>query len=276
MVRHALLLASLAVPSLLGAQSWRTLGTSRQLHDTSALQVRVQYGSGKISLAAAPPALLYEMRVRYDATRTAPIHSFAAASRTLQLGVQKQGMRIPGDENELAELRLGLGPAVPLDLSIELGATEADLDLSTLRLARLKIESHASDASVRFDAPNPLAMKTLELDVGAAGLTALRLANANAGDIRVSAGLGNVDLDLGGEWTKDINLEIDATLGVVTVHVPSDVGVRVELQRTLAGFGHRGLTSRDGAFYSDNWESASRKLRIRTDVKLGRFELDQR
>jgi hypothetical protein len=119
-------------------------------------------------------------------------------------------------------------------------------------------------------------MRALELDVGAASLTALRLANANAGDIRVSAGLGNVDLDLGGDWTKDINLEVDATLGVVTVHVPSDVGVRVELRRTLAGFRHRSLTPRDGAFYSDNWESAPRKLRIRTDVKLGRFELDQR
>jgi len=275
-VRRVLLLAALAAPSLLDAQSWRTLGTSRQLHDTSALQVRVQYGSGKISLAAAPPALLYDMRVRYDATRTAPIHAYAAASRTLQLGVQKQGMRIPGDENEPAELRLGLGPAVPLDLSIELGATEADLDLSTLRLSRLKLRSHASDASVRFDAPNPLAMQALELDVGAASLTALRLANANTREIRVNAGLGNVDLDLGGEWTRDIDLAVDATLGSVTVHVPSDVGVRVEVRRTLAGFRHGSLTPRDGAFYSDNWDSAPRKLRIRSDVKLGRFEVDQR
>jgi hypothetical protein len=129
---------------------------------------------------------------------------------------------------------------------------------------------------VRFDAPNPLPMQRLDLEVAAASLTGLRLANANTGDIRVNVGAGNVDLDLGGEWTRDVTLEVDVTLGGIIVHVPGDVGVRVEMRRSLASFRQRNLTLRDGAFYSDNWESAPRKLRIRADTKLGRFELDQR
>jgi predicted membrane protein len=91
----------------------------------------------------------------------------------------------------------------------------------------------------------------------------------------VDAGVGSVELDLGGQWTQDIDLRIEVTLGVVTIHVPSDVGVRVSLKKTLASFAHEGLVQRDGAWVSTNWESAPHKLRISAETVFGKLTIDK-
>jgi len=271
-----ILAALLAVPlSQLPAQSWRTLDVSRQLHDSGAHQVSVQYGAGRLSLHAARAPLLYDMRLRYDAERTTPFHSYSAASRTLELGVRRQNLKLRDDQNP-AELQLDLADRVPLNLSLELGAVEADLDLSRLRLTNLAVESGASETTLRFDTPNPTRMRSLRLEVGAASVTATRLANANTRDIRVHGGVGSVDLDLGGNWTQDVVLTVDMAVGSVRVRVPSDVGVRVEMEKLLASFDHGGLVEHDGAYFSDNWDNAPYKLRIKAETTLGKFELYRR
>jgi hypothetical protein len=271
----AALLGALALAAPLGAQTWRTLDVSRQLHDSTLLQVKVQYGAGRLNLHAAAARVLYDMRLRYDAERTEPLHSFSQSPRALRLGVRKQNVKVPGDRNP-AEMRLDLADAVPMELSLELGAVEADLDLSRLRLHRLDVQTGASEATLRFDSPNPEPMTSMRLELGAASLKALRLANANSREIIVDAGVGNVDLDFGGEWTQDVTLDVEVALGGVHVNVPSDVGVRVEMQKVLGSFEHDGLTKRDGAYYSENWETARHKLRIRAETTLGKFELNRR
>lgn len=269
------LVFALAAAAPLGAQTWRTLDVSRQLHDSGALQVKVQYGAGRLNLHAAATRVLYDMRLRYDAERTEPLHSFTANPRTLRLGVRKQNVKVPGDRNP-AEMRLDLADAVPMELEIELGAVEADLDLTRLRLHRLDVQTGASEATIRFDSPNSEPMTAMRLEVGAASLKALRLANANTRDITVDAGVGGVELDLSGEWTQDINLDVEVSLGGVHVRVPSDVGVRVEIRKVLGSFEHDGLVKRDDAYYSENWDSARHKVRIRAETTLGKFEIDRR
>lgn len=263
----------LAAP--LPAQSWRTLEVSRQLHDSAALSVSVHYAAGRLAVHATSAPLLYDMRLRYDAQRTEPVHAYSASRRTLSVGVRRQDVRLPDDEDP-AELRLDLAERVPLDLSLELGATEADLDLSGLRVHDLSVTSGASEATLRFDTPNPERMRSLRLKVGAASLTATGLANANAPNIVVSAGVGGVELDLGGAWTQDIALALRVALGGVRIRVPSDVGVRVEARMALASFEHDGLVRRGGAYVSENWDSAPHKLVITSKATLGKLELDRR
>jgi len=220
--------------------------------------------------------LLYHMQLRYDATRSQPRHAFDPATRKLQLGVQKSDVRFTGrSDNEDGRLQLELSRVTPLDLSLDLGAVEADLDLTGLKLSRLQIESGASEGKLRFDSLNATPMSVLQVSLGAASFRGERLANANARDIRVDAGVGNVELDLGGQWTQDIDLKVEVTLGIVTIHVPSDVGVRVSVRKTLASFDHEGLIERDGAWVSRNWESAPRKLRISAETVFGKLTIDK-
>ncbi|MFL5576077.1 MAG: LiaF domain-containing protein [Gemmatimonadaceae bacterium] len=265
--------APLSAPRSASAQELRSVDISRQLHDSAALQVRVNYAAGKLALRSAQLPVLYRVQLSYLPERVEPRYSFDAATRTLHVGVEKRGSRVPG-EGRPGEMHLDLAPAVPVDLALELGAVEADLDLSGLRVGRLRVESGASDATVHFDAPNPERMRSLEFEVGAASLRATRLANANAPEIRVQAGVGSVDLDFGGKWTQDVDVSVQVALGGVKIRVPSDVGVRVEARKFLASFDTRGLIKRGDAYYSENWDTAAHHLRLRTRTTFGKLELE--
>lgn len=263
-----------AVPA--NAQSWRTLDVARQLADSAPTTVKVLYGTGAFGLRAASTPLLYHMQLRYDGARTEPRHSFNVATRELQVGVQKSDMRFTGrDDEEQPRLQLELSRATPIDLALDLGAVEADLDLTGLRLSRVHLESGASDGKVRFDSLNPTRMSALDVSLGAASFRGERLANANTPSIRVDAGVGNVELDMGGQWTQDIDLHVEVLLGVVTIHVPADVGVRVTLEKTFASFDHEGLVQRDGAWVSRNWDSAPHKLRVSAETVFGKLTIDR-
>jgi len=262
--------------STAAAQSWRTLDVSRQLSDSAPTSVQVVYGTGSFGMRSTTNPLLYHMQLRYDATRAQPRHAFDTVSRKLQIGVQKSEVRFTGrKDGNAGHLQLELSRVTPVDLSLDLGAVEADLDLTGMRLSRLQVESGASDAKLRFDSLNATKMSALEVSLGAASFRADRLANANAKEIRVEAGVGNVELDLGGQWTQDIDLRVEVTLGFVTVHVPADVGIRVSLDKTLASFDHEGLIEQGGAWVSRNWDSAPHKLRLTAETVFGKLTIDR-
>ena len=257
-----------------GEQSWRTLEVARQIGDSSVRLVRVEYHAGELDVHAASAPLLYQMSLRYDETRTEPVHRLAPDGRSLDLGVRSRGDE-RGSGAQPGEMRLALSRRVPLDLALELGAVDADLDLGGLSLENLAIRSGASEARLRFQEPNRVPMRRLEIDVGAAGLRATGLANANAAHLSVGAGVGSVELDFDGQWAQDLAATVDITLGRVTVHVPADVGVRLDVDRVLAALDTEGLERRGDAYYSDNWETARHHLHLDVNTVFGKFELDR-
>jgi hypothetical protein len=263
--------ALLAAAGPAHAQELRTVEFARQQRDSLALDVRVEHAAGKVTVHGADQPLLYQAQLAYDPRRTEALHAFDAEARQLQVGARRHGR--DGAAGDAAELRLDVTRSVPVSLTLRMGTSEADLDLGGMRLRRLAVESGASDAVLHFDAPNLVAMERLELDVGAASLRARGLANARARDIRVNVGVGAAELDFGGDWTGDIVLDLDLTLGSATIRVPEEVGVRVATTRVIASFERQGFTRRDGAYYSANWDSAPRKLEVRGRVILGKLTL---
>jgi hypothetical protein len=180
-----------------------------------------------------------------------------------------------GGRTQSGELRLLLPRAVPLDLDLEFGGAEAMLELGGLSLQSVRLECGATDATLGFTTPNRAHMRELNVDVGAASFTALHLGNANADQIRVRGGMGAVDLDFSGSWQRDLTVLTRVGIGKTTLRVPDDVGVRLEIQRVAAGFDHEGMVKRADAWYSTNWDTATRKMRIRAETVFGALELQR-
>ena len=267
--------ASVAAQS---ATPWRSVEMSRQLRDTLPQRIRVQYGAGKVDVRGSNAPLLYAMRLRYDESRSAPLHRYDAEQRSAVLGLDSRGKGLgaaSNERNETGELMLALPRMVPLDLSFELGGTQSTLELGGLSLQSLRLECGATDATLMFTAPNRTRMRDLEIDVGAADFFALHLANANAEQIRLRGGVGVVDLEFGGTWTQDMNVSARLAIGKLILRIPTDVGVRLEVQRVAAGFDHAGLVKRDDAWYSDNWDTAPHKLRIRAENFFGKIDVQR-
>jgi hypothetical protein len=264
-------LVALGTAALPAQTTLRTVEFSRQQRDSLPLDVRVDYSAGKVVVHGAEQRVLYDASIAYDPRRSEPVYEYDEAARRLRVG-----MRSGGDDasnGPAAELRLDLARGVPVSLRLQTGASEADLDLGGMRLTSLAIESGASDAVLHFDAPNGQPMERMDLDVGAASLRARGLANARAREVRVKVGVGSADLDFGGDWTGDLDLELQIALGKASLQVPDDVGVRVETSRFLGSFERDGFEKRGDAYYSANWDRARYKLRIDSRMVLGKLEI---
>jgi hypothetical protein len=280
MTRPALALAAavlIVAPVSLQAQDspvWRTVDIARQLRDSQPQRIRVQYGAGRVEVRGSAEPLLYNMHLRYDQRRAAPVHRYDAAARSAVLGLEtRDGAQRFGDRDDSGALRLVLPTTAPLDLDLQLGGTESRLELGGLTLRSLRLECGATDASVAFSQPNRTRMSDLTIDVGAADLLAVNLADANADQIRVHGGVGVVDLDFGGNWTRDLTLDTRLSVGKLILRVPADVGIRIDLDRLLAGFEHDGMVKREGAWYSTNYDAAPHKLQVHAETFFGQIEL---
>ena len=217
--------AALAACGNAGAQEWRTLDVSRQLRDTSAIAAQITYGAGTFTLGRATGADLYEMHLRYPAGRTSPVATYTAGTHALHLGIKSQNFSRPGGDADQNELHIGLAPGVPLDLTTEVAAADVKMDLGGLAVRSLKLKTGATDATLAFSSPNTMRMRSMVLNVGAAGFKGTGLANANADHIVLRAGIGDWELYFDGKWTGDITLDAKVGLGSLTVHVPDYVRV---------------------------------------------------
>ena len=277
--RWALALLFLAIPSHEAIAQpgplWRTLDVSRQLRDSLPKRVRLQYDAGTLNVRGTSDPLLYAMHLRYDETRAEPLHRFDETEQQAVLGLRSLGRELHvasgEDRGGSGELTLALPRVVPLDVDLELGGTRSMLELGDLSLRSLRLECGATDARLSFSLPNRVAMREMQVDVGAADFVALHLANANADHIRVRGGVGIVDLEFGGTWTRDLDVTTRLAVGKLILRIPSDIGVRLDVQRIAAAFDHEGFVKRDDAWYSDNWDRAAHKLRVRAETVFGKI-----
>jgi len=258
-------------------QSWKTMDVSRQVRDSGEHLVRVQYPVGRLTVRSTKEPVLYSMQLRYDEDRMRPLHSFDSLSRRLTVGFDADRLRGRNarDNWEETELTLSLSESVPLDVAMEIGAAEARLDMGGLAITRLRVETGAAEARLDFSEPNKTRMRRLDVQLGAADFVIRNLGNANVASIRVDGGVGKVNLDFGGDIKDDVTVDANVALGKLALRLPREVGVRVDVKRVIAAFDHHGLTRRGDSYYSDNWDEAKVRMRVRAETVFGAVEIDR-
>lgn len=261
------LLTLLLTPWGTQAQDWRNVSSFRQLGDETRLDVQVKYGVGKLLVAPGAPGELYRVGIRYDSDLFDPLTEYRRGRLTV--GVEGTGRSIRMRNKEAGDMKLALSPDVPLELGLSFGAVEAELELGGLHLSRLKVETGASDSRMRFSSPNRTDCERIDLSMGAAAFRAIGLANANCRVVKAEGGVGDMNLDFSGEWRRDLTADITMALGAVTLAVPADVGVVVRRSTFLTSFSGSGFTRRGRDHFSDNWDSASRKLTVELQGAFG-------
>ncbi len=249
-------------------QEWRTVAMSRQVEDERSLDVEVRYGAGRFSLALAEAGTLYRMQIRYDEDAFEPVAEYRGS--TLVLGTATVGRRIRlGQDEAGGEMELGLTHEIPVDLTLELGAVKAEIDLGGLRLTGLDIETGASQTRLEVSEPNEEAMTEASFEVGAAEFTARRLGNLNAARIEVDAGVGDIELDFTGEWQRDARVTVDMGLGALTLRFPRGLGVRLSQDTFLTLLDSEGLVKRGDAYYSLDYDEAEYQVTVDVDAAFG-------
>lgn len=261
-------LGALVAPSLLAAQSWRTVTMSRQLPRTSAeLRVFVEYGAGELDIRSVDEGVLYRMNLRYDEDLFEPVADFS--SDRLRLGIESLRRSIDMRGRQSGSLELELARGVPMDLDLEFGAVQAEIDLGGLALTDLSLSTGASESTIDVSEPNTASMRTASFEVGAAEFTARHLGNLNAERIRFDAGVGSVTLWLNGRWQRDAQVTIKMGLGALELRVPEGLGIRLRKDSFLTALDSEGLVKRGDVYESLDFDDADRKVTIDLDAAFG-------
>ncbi len=265
------------------AQHVRTLESARILKDSTPVAVRLLLGTGTLSVGASDAPYLYRSIARFGDSYSAPTSVWNAVQHTLTLtSGQRNAGSVPRgdgatDDENAQDWRVQLTRRVPIELTIDATAADATLDLTGLALRRFALNTGAAAATVRFDAPNPESMSVFDANVGAGGVKLIGLGNAGASEARIAGDLGEVSLDLGGRWVRDMQIVVSSALGGVRITAPPTIGLELQSTGLLGRVSVDGdITRDDGIWRSRNFRDAAVKVRIVVKSMLGKVELTQR
>jgi predicted membrane protein len=87
-------------------------------------------------------------------------------------------------------------------------------------------------------------------------------------------GAGRVTLDLTGNWQQDMDASIDGGIGELTLRLPSDIGVRVEVDTGIGSVDASGLTKDGDTYTNDAFGESDVTLRINIEAGVGKINLD--
>ncbi len=262
------LVMGLCVVDAAQAQNRRTVTMSRQVEDEQDLEVNVRYGAGRFSVGPAESGVLYHMQIEYDEDVFRPIAEYQ--DRSLEIGTESLGRRFWfGRDRGAGKMELALSRDVAMDLNMDFGAVQADIDLGGIRLTRLEINTGASQTLIDISEPNSETMSRASMDVGAAEFTVLNLGNLNAEVIEIDAGIGEIDLDFSGDCRQDTRVSVDMGIGSLVLRFPRGLGVRIVKDTFLTSLDSEGLVKRGDAYYSLDYDDAEYQITVDVDAAFG-------
>jgi hypothetical protein len=240
----------------------------------TAQEVAVELGFGAGELAIRPGAAedLLRGRFLYNVADWAPEITYEE-----DLLVVEQGRSVAGWSMLTGAARneweLEFSPAALLDMAVAVGAGDADLDLTGLQLQRLDLDFGAGDFSVRFGSPNGATLSRFDLQAGASDTDVTGIGNASPREMLVQGGVGKMELDFRGEWTASADVTVSAGVGAITILLPQDVAVRLDVEGGLSNVSASGLDVDGGVYVNEAYGGVDRQLSVHVTTGVGSVQL---
>jgi hypothetical protein len=247
--------------------------------DEKSVSIEIDFGVGVLFIDAGDPnkivdavghfdSRIFEYEFDYRKKKNSGDLYFDVSTR------RHKWNNIEGDDNEW---RFGLTNKVPIDLLINAGACESNLQLGGLSISHLDLDIGASDCEVSFDDPNQCKLERLIVDAGASSLYMDRLGNANFEELDFDGGVGSYEIDFSGDFKFDAEAYISVGLGSIDIFIPEHVGVRLLADGGLFSsidFPRRAFREIDDDYYeSENWDDAVGHIEIEVDVGMGSIDI---
>ena len=263
---------------------YRTKGVSR-------IDVDLEYALGKLTLNANDKRDLISGYIRYYPDQIQPEVSyetlgsrgiFSVAITTnedldneVHFNWDKFSWKDNLGEHVNNELNFSLPPELPMELKLDLGLGDAELDFSRLYLTDVNLDCGLSDVIVRFDEPNGVACDRLSIDTGLGKLKALGLQYLRARDIYIKVGLGSANIDFSGKLDQNVSLNIDVGLGSLELKLPRNANIRANItDNFLSHVDTDELIQRQGEWVSPTWNEDRPTIELDIDVGMGSVDLD--
>ena len=91
--------------------------------------------------------------------------------------------------------------------------------------------------------------------------------------LKIDMGVGNLLLDLRGERTEDMDVNIDGGVGSGTIYLPHDIGVRVRVDGGIGSIDANGLQKKNDLYINEAYEKSEITINIDIDAGIGSIDL---
>lgn len=196
-----------------------------------ALKVDIDLGVGEMNVSSGAKEWV-EGNAEYNVKKLAPQVDYAVHGDTGEVEIKHKGSTKLGLSNIKNTWAIQLNDSIPMDLTVETGASLANLDLQGLQLEKLDIE----------------------------------------------AGVGDLTVNLGGDWKKSFTTTIETGVGQTTVILPSKVGVKLTTEKGIGSSNVEGLMSKgNGVYVNEAYDKADVVLEVNSELGIGEitFKLDR-
>ena len=217
--------------------------------DSKQTRLTLSFGAGKLTLSPSSQGTnLVEGTALYNVDDLKPKIQKSGSSIEIRQGDFKSLPRLNDIKNEW-DLKLG---DTPLDLMVQAGAYEGNLELGGLALKSLTVKDGASHVDLSFREPNQVEMSLLRYETGASEVKLSGLANANFSTLTFSGGAGNYTLDFSGELQRDAVVTVESGLGNLSLVVPEDVNAIVTVEGTALNVSSGSGWTQNGQKYTQS------------------------
>lgn len=252
-----------------GALQTENVNIAMPLDKSQTFDVKIRPGAANINVNTGGEALM-QGTVEYNVPQLKPEIINVSNQAEIKTG-NFDGVLPAGVKNNW-DLKLGAG--LPLNLTVDTGATKGQWDLGGLSLKKLNWSQGAAETRLSFNQANPVSLDNFVLKSGAAKLTIEGLANANLRNANFTAGAGQLDLSFDGKLAQDAHIQLKGGAAGMTLY---SAGNPVQVIKTGGGLSaiNTESWSKAGEIYtSPEWESATGpKITIEVELAVGSLNL---
>jgi hypothetical protein len=137
----------------------------------------------------------------------------------------------------------------PMQLKINAGAYQGDIDLGGLALKSLEVNDGAADTRLKFSELNKTEMETLRYITGASSVKLSGLANANFTSMIFRSGAGDYTLDFSGALQRDTVVTVESGFSQLVIIVPDGTSAKVIFKGGLTNVDLSGGWKKSGEAY---------------------------
>ncbi len=212
------------------------------------VRATIRMGAGELNIEGDSDLdALMDAEFVYNVAEWEPEIEYAAGRLSVK---QPSSEKLPFDDDVRYEWDLRFNDDIPLDLRVDFGAGDADIDLSSLAVTTVDIKLGAGDVDI--DAQGNETLERFELDMGA----------------------GDVKLDLRGAWTDDVDVTVQGGVGKTTLRLPSDIGVYVDVSKGIGSINADGFRIDGDDYVNDAYETSDVTLYVSVQAGIGQINLE--
>jgi len=214
--------------------------------DAEEVSLRLSFGAGDLKLAPGADNLV-EGSATYNYEEFAPVVNVDEGNVQIRMG-DKEFNSFPALNNLKNEWDFKLGDA-PMDLTIESGAYDGNMELGGLSLTNLTVQDGAANVELSFSEPNQVEMSTFRYETGASDVKMSGLANANFSILDFSSGAGDYTLEFSGDLQRDATVKIASGLSNIIISIPEEVDAVVTIDSGASNISVGSNWSKSGNVY---------------------------